>query len=544
MGLPTPSVPLKTQIFVIGGGPAGSYSATLLAREGFNVTLLERDVFPRYHIGESLLPSIHQFLSLINADEIMSLHGFTPKPGAAVKLNQYSREGYTDFISLDSNNRAWNVIRSEFDHLLLKHAANNAVGVFEGVKVVKIYFDNEDVGRPVAADWESKSGNKGTIHFDWLIDASGRAGIMSTQYLRNRKFNKSLKNIACWAYWTGGGVYAPGTPRENAPWFEALTANNSRMSSVDQSGWSWFIPLHNGTVSVGFVMTEESSIAKKAARARCTSLDTSPLKEHYLDQFQHTPGLSDLLKCAQLQSEVKSASDYSYSASTFSGNHFRIAGDAGAFIDPFFSSGVHLAFTGALSSACTIAASIRGQCSELEAMTFHDLKVGTSYTRFLFVVLSAYKQVKAQNAPVLQDIDEGNFDRAFTLLRPVLQGACDVGKELTEGEVQMAIDFCSNLFAPTDPKMYEEVEKRIDRRLVAADGPILLLKDIVDIVGPHDEEAAHVLSEINARKPIHTMYDVANQFSHESFAGFTTTCEKGKMGLVQVCSTRREALPA
>jgi flavin-dependent dehydrogenase len=103
-------VPSKTQILVIGGGPGGSYAATLLAREGFDVTLLEKDKFPRYHIGESLLPSARQFLGLIDAAHLIEDHGFTFKPGAVVKLNQHSLEGYTDFSVMGPKIGAWNVV--------------------------------------------------------------------------------------------------------------------------------------------------------------------------------------------------------------------------------------------------------------------------------------------------------------------------------------------------------------------------------------------------------------------------------------------------
>lgn len=88
------------------------------------------------------------------------------------------------------------------------------------MKVVNILFNGD---RPISADWESKSGEKGNIAFEWLIDASGRSGIISTQYLRNRRFTEALKNIAMWGYWRNGRVYMAGTRRENAPWFEALT---------------------------------------------------------------------------------------------------------------------------------------------------------------------------------------------------------------------------------------------------------------------------------------------------------------------------------
>lgn len=105
----------------------------------------------------------------------------------------------------------------------------------------------------------------------------------------------------------------------------------SYIKPIDQSGWSWFIPLHNGTVSVGFVLTEEASRRKKKTHTKDQANDTDSngsLKGHYLNQFQFTPGLAHLLRNAALESEVKSASDYSYSASAFSGDHFRIVGDA------------------------------------------------------------------------------------------------------------------------------------------------------------------------------------------------------------------------
>lgn len=116
-------------------------------------------------------------------------------------------------------------IRSEFDDILLKHAQQSGAHVFQGVKVLEICFENADSTqrrRPVSLKWKSKSGNEGTVGYDWLIDASGRAGIMSTKYLNNRTFNQSLKNVAIWAYYSGGSTYAPGTIRENSPWFEAM----------------------------------------------------------------------------------------------------------------------------------------------------------------------------------------------------------------------------------------------------------------------------------------------------------------------------------
>ncbi|KIY53484.1 putative halogenase [Fistulina hepatica ATCC 64428] len=506
-------LPDSTTICVIGGGPAGSYAACALAREGFDVVLLERYHFPRYHIGESMLPSCRAFLRFIGAEEKVKAHGFTHKPGAAVKLNQYKREGYTDFVSLNPDNGAWNVIRSEFDELLLRHASDCGVKVFEGVSAESIRFDASDPTRPVAVTWSSDRGVSGILRFDWLVDASGRRGIMATKHLKSRKFTKSLQNIALWGYWTGGRKYAPGTTRENAPWFEALT---------DETGWAWFIPLHDGTTSVGIVLNAESHKVKKSGDndVHC-----------YLQQLKLAPGVGRFLISATFEGEVRTAGDYSYSSTQYSGNRFRLVGDAAAFIDPFFSSGVHLAFTSALSAAASIAASIRDQCSEADAAGYHNSKVGTSYTRFLIVVLGIYKQIRAQSAAVLHDVDEDNFDKAFHFLRPVIQGCADTDPLLTEQELQGTMDFCKNVFAPTQPEMYRSVASRYPAALMNSASPTVSIRE-VERVTQGDEDAKHVLLEINARKPIHVMYDVQH-FRTEILDGYFINMEKGKLGMVR-----------
>ncbi|KAJ7764116.1 putative halogenase [Mycena maculata] len=517
--MPVITVPSYTDILVIGGGPAGSYAASALAREGFSVTLLEKDHFPRYHIGESMLPSCRPFLRFVGAEYKVVNHGFTVKVGAAVKLNQHKREGYTDFISPDPDKAAWNVVRSEFDEILLRHAAESGASVFEGIQVTSIEFSGDTTTRPISAAWKSDRGASGTVRFKWLVDASGRAGIMSTKYLKSRKFNQALRNIAFWGYWAGAGTYAPGTKRENAPWFEALT---------DETGWAWFIPLHNGTVSVGVVLKEEASRLKKSGL-----MGPDAGTAHYLAQLQLAPGVLSLLGTATLTGDVRSAGDYSYSASHYAGPNFRIAGDAGAFIDPFFSSGVHLAFANGLSAASTIAASIRGHCTEGEAIRFHNEKTGTSYTRFLLVVLSIYRQINSQAAPVLSDVDEDNFDRAFDFLRPVIQGAADADEGVTEQTLQRTMDFCENALGPTTPEMHVAVAARVDPALLARDGPLMDTQAVAQLTGK-DEEAKQVLLRVNARKAVDGIYDWEQNFTGENLSGFSVVLERGALGLRRI----------
>lgn len=114
--------------------------------------------------------------------------------------------------------------------------------MFEGVQVTGIKFASDNDKQPISAEWKSDRGATGEVRFKWLVDASGRTGIMSTKYLKNRKFNQALKNIAFWGYWTGAGTYEPGTKRENAPWFEALTGrliilNDARIRAYCFIAW-------------------------------------------------------------------------------------------------------------------------------------------------------------------------------------------------------------------------------------------------------------------------------------------------------------------
>ncbi|KAG1811090.1 putative halogenase [Suillus variegatus] len=492
----TRTLPTATEVLVVGGGPAGSYAAAALAREGFDVTLLEAAKFPR---------SIHKTIKN---------YGFTVKPGAAVKLNQFKREGYTDFIALNPDNGSWNVIRSEFDDLLFRHASKSGANVFDNIRVTEFQFEGE---RPVSADWKDAStGIEGRISFTYLVDASGKNGIMSTKYLKNRRYNQALNNVACWGYWDGAGSYMPGTTSQNAIFVEALE---------DESGWAWFIPLHDGSTSVGIVIDQESSNRKKKAS----------------QLLSNAPGVLKLMGNATLRNDgtpiaVKSAGDFSYSAPSYAGDHYRLGMleviFLTSFIDPFFSSGVHLAFTGGLSAALTISASIRGLCSEDDAQRWHTSKIATSYTRFLLVVLGTYKQIRNQSMPVMSDVDEDNFDRAFDLIRPVIQGIADVGKALTEDELQKTMDFCSHLFAPTDPEMHSAVKARLDPSLTSPDAPVMTESDIDRVLGDADEEAKIVLSEINARKPIHTMYNPTENFGVEAHFGFKAVLERGRLGLV------------
>lgn len=170
--------------------------------------------------------------------------------------------------------------------------------------------------------------------------------------------------------------------------------------------------MHNGTTSVGIVQNQDVATAKKRA------MDSPPILDFYKESLKLAPKISEFLSGAELSTGIKAASDWSYSASCYACPNTRIVGDAGCFIDPYFSSGVHLALSGALSAATTICASIKKDLDEHTALEWHSSKISEGYTRFLLVVLSALKQIRRQDEPVLSDWDESGFEKAFAHFRP------------------------------------------------------------------------------------------------------------------------------
>lgn len=522
------SIPESTNVLVVGGGPGGSYAASVLAREGLDVVVLEGDKFPRYHIGESMLASMRHFLRFIELDSTFDNHGFNKKRGAAFKLND-KPEGFTDFIAAGGpGNYAWNVVRSEADHLMFQHAEKSGAKTFDEVRVSSLEFTDSDIslpdpatanpGKPTAALWSRKAdGSSGTIKFDYLVDASGRFGLMSTKYLKNRKFNQGLKNIANWSYWKNAGVYAEGTHREGQPFFEALS---------DASGWCWLIPLHNGTSSVGIVQNQDMATTKKK------EMGSPSHEEFYKASLKFAPRIEAILSKAELTAPVKQASDWSYSASCYAAPKIRIVGDAGCFIDPYFSSGVHLALSGAMSAAVTIRAAQNGECDEETAMNWHSKKVAEGYTRFLLVVLSAMKQIRKSDEPVLSDWDEQGFERAFSFFRPIIQGTADVGGKLTQDELSKTIDFCLGAFQHTAPEERDAVMKKIEaQQNEAKKESDLEAKAKVDPEGLSPQEM-QVLKTIRARQMLRTE-DVINidSFGTDTIDGFAPRIKRGELGL-------------
>ncbi|MEU3843837.1 tryptophan 7-halogenase [Streptomyces sp. NPDC028635] len=365
----------ETEVLVVGGGPAGATAAALLARQGHQVRVLERERFPRYHIGESLLPSLLPVLDVLGARERVEAHGFIRKTGAF-----YGWGGQEWSLGFDEPGRpaaySFQVIRSQFDHLLLEHARAQGADVREEVRAGQVMFENGGAAGPprraVEAAWAGRNDSAGRIRFRHLVDASGRAGLLATRHLHSRRVHDAFRNVATWSYW-----------RDAAP-FAAAPSGAIGVFSLPDDGWLWAIPLHDGTLSVGLV-TDKRSFTRARQQAG------GSLQGLYDEAIARCPMLAGLLTHARQVAPLKTESDYSYVSETFSGPGWFLAGDAACFLDPLLSTGVHLAMYSGLLAAAAINSMLAGDIDEDAAHAFYQQAYQHAYERLLILVSAFYR---------------------------------------------------------------------------------------------------------------------------------------------------------
>jgi geranylgeranyl reductase family protein len=321
-------------VIVIGGGPAGSSVATRLAQRGRRVLLLEKEQFPRFHIGESLLPCSMPLIEQLGAMPRLKAAGFLPKYAAEFVTADGSirrRYAFRDGI-IPGAPSAYEVDRSEFDQLLLDNAVERGVEVHQGEQVIR--FDLEHAaGVQVVA--RSSEGAEVSYQAQLLIDASGQASLLAGR-LGLREMDQELKNFAVFSHYEGAARY---TGEEEGDISVVLVPG----------GWWWVIPLRNNRTSVGLVGPSRNLSGQK------------PDQAYFQARIAETPFLRERLAGASRVAPVRSVSDYSYVSRKLAGDRFLLVGDAAAFIDPVFSTGVYLGMLGAFRAAEAVEAALAKQ---------------------------------------------------------------------------------------------------------------------------------------------------------------------------------------
>ncbi len=321
-------------VIVIGGGPGGSTAAGFLAKAGKRVLLLEKEHFPRFHIGESLLPYNLAIFEELGVMPTIQAAGFAPKYGAQFHLGDKSKELKFVFREgcFTERTEAFQVERSKFDDLLLRHATKLGADVREGVTVERT---TKDAGG-VTVESRDEAGMATTFRAQFLVDASGRGNLTGNQE-GIKVPNAKLRKLAVFGHFENVTL-DPGTP-----------AGDTVIVRLDNK-WFWLIPLRlaDGSqpskVSVGLVMDRDELAAAKR-----------PAEEVFKYFVEHNPSVAERMKDAKLVSSMHVTSDFSYRNRTFWSPRVVRVGDAAGFIDPIFSSGVFVAmFSGKLAAEAVL----------------------------------------------------------------------------------------------------------------------------------------------------------------------------------------------
>ena len=314
--------PESPDVVVIGGGPAGSTVSTLIAQQGYRVDLFERETFPRFHIGESLIPETYWVLKRLNMLPKMQRSHFVKK--YSVQFVNADGRLSAPFYFWDNRphecSQTWQVVRSEFDQMLLENAREHGVNAHEGVRVMDVLFDGD---RAVGITIRDPDGSACDVHAKVVVDASGQNGLIQNR-LRLRVWDPLLNKGAIWTYWEG--AYRD-TGRDEGATLVLQTAS--------RNGWFWYIPLHNNIVSVGVVAPFDYLFKNR--------VNPSNYEQTYHEEVDQCVAVKERVATGRRVAGYFATKDYSYRAKQVAGNGWVLVGDAWGFLDPLYSSGVLLA---------------------------------------------------------------------------------------------------------------------------------------------------------------------------------------------------------
>lgn len=329
--------PQHSDILIAGGGPAGSLCATMLARHGYDVVLVDRAYHPRETVGESVLPAAWKYFDMLGvSDEIA--RRFVKKAGGVVAWgDDITQIAFRDF---GYDRPGLHVERAALDELLLRNARRSGVRVCEGVRAERFVQDGES-GTAVTLSGQDGQSLHRCRH---LIDATGQSSLVARQ-LGCRRLDDGFRFVALWGYFTGSRyVSANGLVRP----FEEISFHPpmTLVTRLSDWGWSWHIPMRHVT-SVGLVVP--------VAEYRLESPAHASLDDYFLSVCRRTPHLGDLLADAHLENGgVRILRDFSYVSEILAGPGFLVTGDAAGFIDPIFSVGVVMALYSGQLAAWTV----------------------------------------------------------------------------------------------------------------------------------------------------------------------------------------------
>jgi len=335
-------------VLIIGAGPAGSASAALLAEQGHRVLVLEREKFPRYHIGESLLPFTYQPLERLGLIEAMKQSAFVKKYSVQfVSPGGKTSQPFYFFTRYDRETIAqtWQILRSEFDQMLLDNARSKGANIREETEVVALL---EEGGRITGVRARDKSGRTTEYRAFLTLDCSGKEAFASVRQGWRMK-DPQLNKVAVWTYYRGSKREA------------GIDEGQTTVAMIPDKGWFWHIPQHNDMVSVG-VVAEGKYLTRGGIK--------SP-EAIFQREIEQNLWIKDHLSVGEQVGSYYLTSEYSFHARHCSREGLVLVGDAFCFLDPVFSSGLMLALkSGVMAADAVHAAIVSRDCSASRFMAY------------------------------------------------------------------------------------------------------------------------------------------------------------------------------
>jgi len=386
-------------VAVIGGGPAGASTAIYLRQRGYQTTILEKQRFPRFHVGESLLPQNLMLFDELGIHDQIKKRGYTQKFGAEFtsKCGDHVRKFYFREALLPAGSMAYQVLRSDFDHLVLNRAREVGADVRERSTVTEVVPRADGYDITVQPD----DGDPYRIGAGLLVDASGQETFLSSR-LKLKRVDPQHHRFALFSHFRG-------VDRDTGD-----DAGNIRIIPFGDGHWFWVIPLANGITSVGAVVTKEVIRQHR-----------DDLKGYFDRTIDETHALKRTMTGAQQVEPVHAIADFSYESTRFVGDRFLIVGDAAAFIDPVFSSGVLMAMSSAKDAAKAIHSAFQNDDFSTRALRpyerEHRRKVHSifrlirAYYRPAFLDMFMNPVGALQLKGAVATMIAGNFDRRLRL---------------------------------------------------------------------------------------------------------------------------------
>jgi flavin-dependent dehydrogenase len=313
----------RHDVIVIGGGPGGSTAAELLVRKGLDVAIIEREEFPRFHIGESLLPATMPIFKENGFFDVLNSGKYIQKYGA--RFIDYRTEdeiyfGFRDGFNADIP-MAFEVERSEFDKDILNHAVQRGAKLYQPENLIEI-----DLG----SDGVRIQTDKRTLQAEYVLDVSGRDSVIGKR-LKIRQVNPDLNNVAVFTHYRGVKRHS------------GLDEGDITIGLLPEGAWTWIIPFQGDVTSVGVV-------------ASAKFFGTPDLEAYLKENLLKSSTVREMMFGSERVDEIRSVGNYSHTCDKFYGERWMLAGDAALFLDPIFSSGVQMSVTSSTFAAQTILA--------------------------------------------------------------------------------------------------------------------------------------------------------------------------------------------